>query len=133
MSSSSSLSRAATLYRSILRAHKKHLPQEMRLLGDKLIKSEFQSHKTATKPEEVALFFTEWEKYLGQILMTARAQESAAIGSLDDGSSIKDNNGPSSSVFGFGKDLPLDAELSEEQVTQLNKLKEEAAKVSKSD
>jgi len=105
----------------------------MRLLGDKFIKSEFQSHKTATKPEEVALFFTEWEKYLGQILMTARAQESAAIGSLDDGSSIKDNNGPSSSVFGFGKDLPLDAELSEEQVTQLNKLKEEAAKVSKSD
>lgn len=33
------------LYRRILRAHRKHLPVEMRVLGDKYVKKEFRDHK----------------------------------------------------------------------------------------
>ncbi|KAH8161385.1 hypothetical protein CIB48_g6873 [Xylaria polymorpha] len=38
------------LYRRLLRAHRKHLPQEMRLLGDEYIKSEFRAHKKCRQP-----------------------------------------------------------------------------------
>lgn len=118
--------RALTLYRSLLRVHKKHLPVEMRELGDTYIKSEFRLHKTA-KPEQAEKFFEEWENYRSQILMTARAQESRSSGSLDD----KSGGGSGSTVFDFGVDLPPDAELSEEQREQLQQLREEATKAGK--
>lgn len=38
------------LYRRLLRAHRKHLPHEMRLLGDEYIKAEFRAHRTVDNP-----------------------------------------------------------------------------------
>jgi hypothetical protein len=111
---SSSFARPSQLYRAILMAHKKHLPPQMKGLGDKYVKNEFRLHKTA-KAEQVAVFALQWEDYLNQISMTARAKESASAGAVDD-------------VFAFGRDLPHDASLSEEQMKQLEKLREEASK-----
>ncbi|KAI8279406.1 Succinate dehydrogenase assembly factor 3 [Colletotrichum sp. SAR11_57] len=38
------------LYRRLLRAHRKYLPTEMRLLGDDYIKAEFRAHRTVDNP-----------------------------------------------------------------------------------
>lgn len=38
------------LYRRLLRAHRKHLPVEMRLLGDEYIKAEFRAHQKVDNP-----------------------------------------------------------------------------------
>ncbi|KAF3803360.1 Succinate dehydrogenase assembly factor 3 [Colletotrichum gloeosporioides] len=38
------------LYRRLLRAHRKYLPTEMRLLGDEYIKAEFRAHRTVDNP-----------------------------------------------------------------------------------
>jgi hypothetical protein len=105
------------LLRTILRAHKKHLPTDLRSLGDVYVKQEFRLHKKA-KPEQAAQFMTEWNQYLDQLTMTARAQESIRITETNAGNQ----------VFQFGKDLPRDVELSEEQMQQLEKLRQEAAK-----
>ena len=119
--------RAISLYRSLLRAHKKHLPTQMRDLGDTYVKSEFRLHKTA-KPEHVTPFLTEWEQYLEQILMTARAQGAVSAGTME--SKLKDGADKVLPVFSFGSDLPHDVELTDEQVQQLQKLREEALKAS---
>jgi len=119
-------SRATSLYRSLLRAHKRHLPAKMKQLGDSYVKTEFKLHKHQAKPEQVERFFVEWENYLQQILMTARAQDAVkTAGTLDD-----KMNG---SIFHFGKDLPQEVqqELTEEQAAQLEKLREETRKARK--
>lgn len=41
------------LYRRLFRAHRKHLPQEMRLLGDEYIKSEFRAHRNVENPMHI--------------------------------------------------------------------------------
>lgn len=111
--------RALALYRAVLGAHKKHLPPAMRSLGDTYVKSEFRLHKSA-KPELAAQFLDEWTNYLDQILLTSRAQESSlTAGSLED---------KGERLFSFGADLPPDVELSEEQMAQLEKLRDEARK-----
>jgi hypothetical protein len=107
------------LYRSILRAHKKFLPNDLRSIGDVYVKQEFKLHKTA-KPEQADAFMTEWTGYLDQLTMTARAQESLHVAGT-----IQENHGQ---VFEFGKDLPHDAVLSDEQLQQLEKLRVEASK-----
>lgn len=38
------------LYRRLLRAHRKHLPAEMRVLGDEYIKAEFRAHRNVENP-----------------------------------------------------------------------------------
>jgi hypothetical protein len=38
------------LYRRLLRAHRKHLPPEMRLLGDEYVKAEFRAHRDVENP-----------------------------------------------------------------------------------
>lgn len=119
-------SRALTLYRSILRAHK-FLPTEMKELGDAYVKSEFRLHKAA-KQEQLDQFFVAWEDYLDQLLTTARAKEAISSGTLDE--NVRDNE--PSTPFEFGRELPPDVELSEEQVQQLEKLREETQKARKS-
>ncbi|GKY91782.1 acetate non-utilizing protein 9 [Mayamaea pseudoterrestris] len=106
------------LFRSILRAHKRHLPTDLRSLGDVYVKQEFRLHKTA-KPEQALQFMNEWSHYLDQLSMTARARDSVRVGAVDN------------DVFDFGKNLPRDVELSEEQLQQLETLREEAAKARK--
>lgn len=41
------------LYRRILRTHRKHLPQQMRLLGDEYVKSEFRAHRNIDNPVHI--------------------------------------------------------------------------------
>ena len=41
------------LYRRLLRAHRKYLPQEMRLLGDEYIKAEFRAHREVDNPVHI--------------------------------------------------------------------------------
>jgi hypothetical protein len=91
----------------------------MRELGDAYIKAEFRLHRTVTKPEQLDNFFNEWEFYLDQIVMTARAKESISTGALDEDKATE-------SVFSFGKELPQNLDLSAEQAEQLKQLKEEA-------
>lgn len=38
------------LYRRLLRAHRKHLPADMRILGDEYVKAEFRAHRTVDNP-----------------------------------------------------------------------------------
>jgi Complex1_LYR-like len=69
------------LYRRLLRAHRKHLPREMRVLGDEYIKSEFRAHRDVENPVHIVRgrffwkingllanalqigFLTEWQMY----------------------------------------------------------------------
>jgi len=51
------------LYRRLLRAHRKHLPREMRLLGDEYVKSEFRAHRDVENPVHIIGFLTEWQMY----------------------------------------------------------------------
>ncbi|KXJ95956.1 ACN9 family protein [Microdochium bolleyi] len=55
------------LYRRLFRAHRKHLPTEMRLLGDEYIKAEFRAHRTTDNPVHIVGFLTEWQLYAQKI------------------------------------------------------------------
>mmetsp|Transcript_4236 Transcript_4236/g.10999 ORF Transcript_4236/g.10999 Transcript_4236/m.10999 type:complete len:124 (+) Transcript_4236:101-472(+) len=105
---------ANVLYRSILRAHKRYLPSEMKELGDSYVKSEFKLFKQVTNEVQLNEFFIQWNQYLNQLMQTARRKESISAGSLE-----------SSSNSTFGKHLPADVSLTDEQMMQLEKLKEE--------
>jgi hypothetical protein len=41
------------LYRRLFRAHRKHLPREMRVLGDQYIKNEFRAHRNVENPVHI--------------------------------------------------------------------------------
>ena len=96
---------------------------------------QFRLHKTA-KAEQTTLFFNEWEKYLDHIVRTGREKQSIDVGLVDqphNGSSNSNNNPmvhkhKSERTITFGKDVPKDIELTEEQKSQLEALKQEAAK-----
>lgn len=45
------------LYRRLLRAHRKFLPGEMRLLGDEYIKAEFRAHRKVDNPAHMVRVF----------------------------------------------------------------------------
>ncbi|KAF7559592.1 hypothetical protein G7046_g4558 [Stylonectria norvegica] len=55
------------LYRRLLRSHRKHLPGEMRLLGDEYIKAEFRAHRNVDNPAHLIGFLTEWQLYAQKI------------------------------------------------------------------
>jgi len=55
------------LYRRLFRAHRRHLPTEMRLLGDEYIKKEFRAHRTTDNPVHIVGFLTEWQLYAQKI------------------------------------------------------------------
>lgn len=55
------------LYRRLLRAHRKHLPAEMRVLGDEYVKSEFRAHQKIDNPVHIVGFLTEWQLYTQMI------------------------------------------------------------------
>ncbi|KAM0339484.1 hypothetical protein ACHAPU_010931 [Fusarium lateritium] len=55
------------LYRRLLRAHRKHLPAEMRLLGDEYIKAEFRAHRKVDNPAHLIGFLSEWQIYAQKI------------------------------------------------------------------
>ncbi|MCJ1309683.1 acetate non-utilizing protein 9 [Agyrium rufum] len=55
------------LYRRLLRTHRKFLPQQMRVLGDEYVKSEFKAHKDVDNPVHIIGFLTEWQMYAQKI------------------------------------------------------------------
>ncbi|KAI1817732.1 ACN9-domain-containing protein [Poronia punctata] len=55
------------LYRRLLRAHRKHLPLEMRVLGDGYVRSEFRAHRNVDNPAHLIGFLTEWQLYAQKI------------------------------------------------------------------
>jgi hypothetical protein len=75
------------LYRRILRSHRKHLPHEMRVLGDQYVKKEFRDHRNVENPMHIVRcascssfvgpdelanesqigFLTEWQMYAQHI------------------------------------------------------------------
>ncbi|KAK8048623.1 hypothetical protein PG994_010353 [Apiospora phragmitis] len=55
------------LYRRLLRAHRKHLPSEMRVLGDEYIKAEFRAHRNVDNPAHMIGFLTEWQLYAQKV------------------------------------------------------------------
>jgi hypothetical protein len=109
---------ALLLYRNILRAHKRYLPTEMGLLGDAYVKSEFKLHKSATNTAQLDQFFVGWEEYLDQIRQTGRRKDSVSAGSLDE-KGMADTS--------FGRNLSSDVQLSNEQRSQLEKLRDETS------
>ncbi|KAG5979262.1 hypothetical protein E4U55_005373 [Claviceps digitariae] len=56
-----------SLYRRLLRAHRKYLPAEMRLLGDEYVKAEFRLHRKVDNPVHLIGFLTEWQLYAQKI------------------------------------------------------------------
>jgi hypothetical protein len=111
---------ALNVYRRILKAHKRHLPYEMKVLGDTYVKSEFKLFKNVADQGQLDQFYTAWHRYLDQLLQTARTNDAVAAGSLD--------QAPSNDVTLFGRHLPKDIELSVEQQNQLKKLREQATR-----
>jgi hypothetical protein len=91
----------------------------MKAMGDSYVKSEFKLFKAVTNQGQLDQFFLGWNEYLNEILKTARAKESVSAGLLD----------ASVSNASFGKHLPPDIDLSDEQKGQLEKLKAETSKV----
>ncbi|KAI1163659.1 ACN9-domain-containing protein [Nemania serpens] len=51
------------LYRRLLRAHRKLLPPDLRVLGDQYVKTEFRLHRNIDNPAHLIGFLTEWQLY----------------------------------------------------------------------
>ncbi|PMD40156.1 ACN9-domain-containing protein [Hyaloscypha variabilis F] len=71
------------LYRRLLRAHRKHLPPEMRLLGDQYIKSEFRAHRNVENPVHIIGFLTEWQMYAQKLEGDSWIGERMDIGKIE--------------------------------------------------
>jgi Complex1_LYR-like len=90
------------LYRRLLRAHRKHLPREMRLLGDEYVKSEFRAHRNVENPVHIVRptrirswprwtllttpqigFLTEWQMYAQKLEGDSWIGERMDIGKID--------------------------------------------------
>lgn len=61
------------LYRSILRTHR-HLPREMRALGDPYVKDEFRRHQKIDNPLHIIGFLSQWKVYLDELPTGPEAQ-----------------------------------------------------------
>lgn len=87
------MSKAVTLYRSILKIHKQKLPNEMRRMGDEYVKHEFNLHKKATNQAQLSDFFAAWENYLKTVQQSTgrigRNMESSETQKLNDEQRIK--------------------------------------------
>ncbi|KAK4132506.1 ACN9-domain-containing protein, partial [Trichocladium antarcticum] len=70
------------LYRRLLRAHRRHLPSEMRVLGDEYIKAEFRAHRDVENPAHLIGFLSEWQLYAQKIEGDAWAGEKLDEGKI---------------------------------------------------
>lgn len=71
------------LYRRLLRAHRKHLPPEMRVLGDEYVKSEFRAHRAVENPVHIVGFLSEWQTYVQRVEGDAWRGERMDKGKVD--------------------------------------------------
>eukprot|EP00586_Coscinodiscus_wailesii_P015906 CAMPEP_0172507544 /NCGR_PEP_ID=MMETSP1066-20121228/204459_1 /TAXON_ID=671091 /ORGANISM="Coscinodiscus wailesii, Strain CCMP2513" /LENGTH=120 /DNA_ID=CAMNT_0013285117 /DNA_START=55 /DNA_END=417 /DNA_ORIENTATION=+ len=106
---------ALSLYRSVLRSHRKNLPPQMRSLGDAYVKTEFRANKTLSEKRKLDEFFTAWGDYLKRIDTMGRAKNVMSSGREE----VKAT---------FGEDLPSGLDLSDEQRKKLVELRHEATK-----
>ncbi|KAF9580906.1 acetate non-utilizing protein 9 [Lunasporangiospora selenospora] len=81
MASQKALTPPLTLYRQILRAHRKHLPSQFRILGDGYVKSEFHLHKNVDNPLHIIGFLEQWQGYLDHVLASSAATPSSSTDS----------------------------------------------------
>jgi Complex1_LYR-like len=122
--------KASALYRTILRAHKRHLPPDMLALGNTYVQSEFRAHRTAT-PAQATAFVDAWQQYYQDLMQRVQERERKERGAnILSMQGISANQEADAKVT-FGADMPPDLTLSEEQQRQLEKLREEATKLSK--
>ncbi|KAK2750606.1 acetate non-utilizing protein 9 [Myotisia sp. PD_48] len=70
------------LYRRLLRAHRK-LPQDIRLLGDQYVKSEFRAHQKVENPIHIIGFLTEWQLYAQKLEGDSWAHEKLDKAKID--------------------------------------------------
>lgn len=84
--SSSSKHVMLKLYRDILKHHRRHLPAQMRELGDSTVRHEWKQHVSADAAF-VAQFHREWDRYLHMM----RVQASLAGASGKFGEDLKDD------------------------------------------
>mmetsp|Transcript_9357 Transcript_9357/g.14297 ORF Transcript_9357/g.14297 Transcript_9357/m.14297 type:complete len:132 (-) Transcript_9357:26-421(-) len=129
---SSNRIKGISLYKNILRAHARYLPHEMKQLGDAYVKAEFRLH-TKAKPEQLEGFFAEWNKYLIHVERTGREKLLVDAALIDTAPQPQSNNANETinRKKGFGKDVPADVPLNDEQKEQLQKLREEAINAAK--
>lgn len=52
------------LYRRLFRAHRHHLPANMRVLGDNYVKSEFRSHRDVDNPMHIVRMLCSCRAYM---------------------------------------------------------------------
>ena len=71
--------RGVRLYRDILKAHRRHLPPQLKGLGNEYVRAEFRLHKKVVKEDVLSKFFGEWEMYL----RTIKAQQGRFGQNLD--------------------------------------------------
>ena len=107
--------KAIPLYRSILRAHAKYLPPEMRGLGDEYVKKEFRLFRTVTDETQLDGFYKEWDQYVNHVLETARAKNVQAAGIVNDGSIGVGGVGGRDDLYKFGAHLESNVEMTDEQ------------------
>jgi hypothetical protein len=55
-----------SLYRRLLRSHR-HLPAEMRFMGDAYIKSEYRLTRSTDNPLHIIGFLSQWKQYLDEL------------------------------------------------------------------
>ena len=63
---------ALSLYRRLLRLHRKVLPDELRQVGDKYLAQEFRAHKDVDDFAQISTFMREWADYAAQLSMQVR-------------------------------------------------------------
>jgi len=116
------------LYRSILRLHQRHLPEDMRALGDAYVRSEFKLHKNVTNEKQKLQFFQGWMYYLTTIKNNVEVQveKNPNVNQVV----TNDEESAEEPLKKFGSHLPPDLELSDDQRNNLQKLKQEAYNLS---
>jgi hypothetical protein len=113
----------------------------MRQLGDTYVHAEFRlllphnqakTSKEGMSQSQLNAFHAEWSDYLDQMQTTARLQRQQQTfhdGDFNSAILNTQTTGKKKEVVGFGKDLPMDMQsnMTEEQLTNLEKLRQETS------
>ncbi|KAG0255231.1 acetate non-utilizing protein 9 [Mortierella polycephala] len=125
-----------TLYRQILRAHRVHLPPQLRILGDGYVKAEFHRHKDVENPLYIVGFLEQWQDYLNHVVSSspnAQAQQhTSSPSSSSVASSVEKTREQTleqivaqGKPFGRKLDLALVEKMNDQQLGQLYELRKE--------
>ncbi|KAI8107498.1 hypothetical protein M9435_002526 [Picochlorum sp. BPE23] len=125
---------AVSLYRRVLRAHIRCLPEHMRQLGDRYFRDEFIKHVDSNvRDDQWEEFVKQWDAYCGVLLAQKQMQDPTSSHQSNDG-----NASPSALVFPDGAspsgelDQSSTEALSDDQKARLIRLEKEALSFGKS-